>query len=675
MKPAAMLLLVSAACAWCYVPNPIDGTPLHRTDYTGIQFLANQNIAAGMMTNAGNVWITADSSPIDAINGALAAWNGVSTTSARFLPLQTTSLSYSVNSPDGNNVIVFADDAFTESFTNGVIAITGVAFNHCTSGLTCTTTNGSIVGDATIVDSDIFFSPSVEFSTTLAPGTYDLQSAITHELGHSMGANHTNILSATMYWSTTAQDSHEQTLSADDVAFVSALYPAAGGNGYGTITGHTLVAEAPLLGGAITAVDVFTGVTVGGFSSVADGSYTLQLPPGNYLVYVEPASNLSLYLQNPQSTVVFTFFQSGFAGGNSQPSVIAVQAGASASADLSAAAGLTPLRATYTAIGTAGVTGDYHGLFYPGSLSVSSGQSVDFLFSNPLAGTFTESNIQVIGAASVRPGSLRRDSINLSDGTPLYRITLDIPPLTANSSATVVFTSGTDILTRSGLLNLTRPQAVNAASFLGGPVAPGEILSFFGSQPGPPSPAANSGFDANGLLPVSLGGISVSFDKTAAPLFYVSNNQVNLQVPYEVSGQTSTLMTVSYNGTPVALSTLSVGKSAPGIFVVTNADGSVNGPNSPSPAGGVLVVYGTGAGITSGSLETGAAATANSTIAATVTINGAPVTPIFAGLTPGSVGLTQVNVAIPAGTPPGNAIPLQFSIGGNATQTVNIAVR
>ena len=670
MKRAVILLLASAACAWGYAPNPIDGTPMHRIDYAGIQFLANQNIAAGMLTNSGNVWITADSSPIDAINGALAAWNGVSTTAARFLPLKTTSLSYNVTSPDGNNVIVFADDPFVESLTGGIVAVTASLAYTCPAQATqpaCPT-------DGQIIDSNILFSTAVEFSTTRAAGTYDLQSTVTHELGHTMGANHTNILSATMYAFITAQDTHEQTLSADDVAFVSALYPAAGGNGYGTITGHTLVAGAPLLGGAITAVDIFTGVTVGGFSSVADGSYALQLPPGNYFVYVEPAVNLVLYLQNPQSTV-FTSFQAGFAGSNSQPAVIAVQAGATASADLPASAGLTPLRTPYLAIGTAGVTGDYHGSFYQGSLSISSGQSVDFLFSNPLAGAFTESNLLVIGAANVRPGSLRKDTVTLSDGTLVYRVTLDIPPLAANSSATVVFTSGTDILTRSGLLILTRPQAVNAASFVGGPVAPGEILSFFGSQLGPPVPANNGGFDSNGFLPVSLGGITVSFDQTAAPLFYVSNDQVNLQVPYEVSGQTSTLMTVFYNGTQAAKSTLSVGKSAPGIFVVTNADGSVNGPNSPSPAGGILVVYGTGAGLTSGLLRTGAAAPANSTVAATVTIGGAPVTPVFAGLTPGSVGLTQVNVPIPAGTAAGNAIPLQFSIAGNATQTVNIAVR
>jgi uncharacterized protein (TIGR03437 family) len=661
-----MLLLVAAAYAWGYAPNPIDGTPLHRIDYTGMQFLANQNIAAGMLNAAGNVWITADSSPIDAINNALGAWNGVATTSARFLTLQMTTLSY--DSSDGNDVIVFADDAFTESFTNGIVAITAIASYSCP---------GNACGvDGQIFDTDIFFSTFVQFSTTQDPGTYDIQSAVTHELGHSMGANHTNILSATMYAFTTQQDTHEQTLSADDVAFVSSMYPASGGNGYGTITGHALVSGAPLLGGMITAVDIFTGTTVGGVSSIADGSYSIQVPPGNYNVFVEPEVNLSLYLQSPQTTQIFTAFQPGFAGGNTSPSVITVQAGGQVNADLSAsAAGLTPLRTPYMAIGTAGATGDYQGAFVTRSLTVSSGQSVDLLFGNPVSGTFAPGDIQVIGAASIQPGSLRKDSISLSDGTPVYRVTLNIPPLTSNSSATVMFTDGTNYITRSGVLNLTRPQAVNAGSYLGGAIAPGEILSFFGSQLGPTSAVSNGGFTSDGTLPVSLGGLSVSFGTTTAPLFYVSGTQINLQVPYEIAGQSSAKMTVNYNGSQTAITTLSVAKSAPGIFVVTNADGSVNGPGSPSSAGGVLVIYGTGAGVTTGFLETGAPAPANSIVAATVTINGAPVTPIYAGLTPGSVGLTQVNVAIPPGTPSGNAIPLQVTIAGNPTQTVNIAVK
>ena len=101
----------------------------------------------------------------------------------------------------------------------------------------------------------------------------------------------------------------------------------------------------------------------------------------------------------------------------------------------------------------------------------------------------------------------------------------------------------------------------------------------------------------------------------------------------------------------------------------------MNGPGAPAATGAVLVIYGTGAGVTAGPVQTGVAAPDNSTTPATVTIAGRIIAPIFAGLTPGSVGLTQVNVAVPAGIAPSNAIPLQFSMNNATTQTVNISVR
>ena len=660
MRRVITLLVAGALSLPAYIPDPIDGPAFHRTDFTNIQFLVNQGIAAGLMNATGQVWITADSAPLDAINGAIATWNGITTTSAHFAAPQPTMLVY--DPTDGNHVITFSDDPFTRSITNGVLAFT--AISH-------------VIADGTIVDTDIMFSPYFQFSTTGAAGTFDIQSVLTHEMGHALGSNHTNILSATMYFSTSPQDLHERSLSNDDMAFVSTQYPANGGNGYGTISGVTTLAGGQLMGAAITAVDPNTGITIGGFSSVNDGTYSIQVPPGSYYVYVEPAANLALYAASGQLATPFTTFKAGFAGGNTSPSLIQVTAGASSPANLDAAPGASAINRPYAAIGLAGGLGDYQGNFYKSAFTVASGQSVDFLFGNPLTTPITESNLQILGPATLRKGSLRRDTTgNLSDGTQVFRFTLDIPPLTANASASLVITNGTDILTVSGLLNLTRPQAVNAGSYQGGPVAPGEILSFFGTQVGPASPVSNGGFDpTTGLLPATLGGVTVSFDQTPAPLFYVSSGQINLQVPYEISGKTSTLMTLSYNGSTVAQTTLSVGKSAPGIFVVTNADGSVNGPSAPSSVGGTLVIFGTGSGNTSGAVRTGAPAPANSTLPATATIGGLAVTPVYAGLTAGSVGLTQVNVIIPQGIPAGNTVPLQFTMNGIASQTVNISVR
>ena len=57
-------------------------------------------------------------------------------------------------------------------------------------------------------------------------------------------------------------------------------------------------------------------------------------------------------------------------------------------------------------------------------------------------------------------------------------------------------------------------------------------------------------------------------------------------------------------------------------------------------------------------------------------VGGQPVNVVFSGLSPQFVGVNQINVTLPAGTPTGNAVPLQISIGGIVTaNTITIAVQ
>src|SRR5580704_9762797 len=70
---------------------------------------------------------------------------------------------------------------------------------------------------------------------------------------------------------------------------------------------------------------------------------------------------------------------------------------------------------------------------------------------------------------------------------------------------------------------------VSAASFVA-PVAPGSLVSIFGSNLAPQAAQA-----ASIPLPILLGGVAVSFNGLMAPLLYVSANQINAQLPFEVS--------------------------------------------------------------------------------------------------------------------------------------------
>jgi len=128
-------------------------------------------------------------------------------------------------------------------------------------------------------------------------------------------------------------------------------------------------------------------------------------------------------------------------------------------------------------------------------------------------------------------------------------------------------------------------------------------------------------------------------------------------------------------GTSASTSFTVVG-AAPGIFAITNADGSANGSSSPAASGMVVTVYLTGIGPVDNPVDTGAAASSmpvsTATLRSSATVNGVPATVQFLGLTPGSVGLAQANIVIPPGV--NGTAPLQIVIGGSGSNMASISV-
>ncbi|MGO9094120.1 MAG: hypothetical protein ACLQGV_02765 [Bryobacteraceae bacterium] len=225
---------------------------------------------------------------------------------------------------------------------------------------------------------------------------------------------------------------------------------------------------------------------------------------------------------------------------------------------------------------------------------------------------------------------------------------------------------------------------VNAANYTA-PVAPGSIAAVFGSFPlAAPIPVTSF------PIPTNLGGLSLQFGGTdLAPLFYANSGQVNAQIPWELAGQSQTNITASMSGQSSAAQTVSLATYAPGIFAV---NGQGTGPGAildlnyhlisaanPTTAGAYIQIYCTGLGPVSNQPATGAPSPSNPLASTptwpTVTIGGVSATAQFSGLTPGDVGLYQVNARVPAGAPKGNAVPLAISIGGATSNTVTIAVQ
>jgi uncharacterized protein (TIGR03437 family) len=681
----ALLLILGGVTAHGYIrlTDSTSGTPLFRKDNTAIQYYVNDKVAPGIKNRSGGLMISADSSPVTALQQAMASWNA-SGANVKFLPLKTTP--FGQDPADSNNVIVFADTDAQRAAVNGAVAITANVYT---------------LDDYHLVDSDILFNPEILCSTSGTNNSQDIQSVVAHELGHALGSSHTNLLGATMFQAGVAVSAGDPTgyfrrvLSSEDIAFASAVYPGASAS-TGTISGTVTLSGAPAKSALLTFIDVNSGVTMGGLSG-PDGKYSLAVPTGSYVVYAEPFNKIvqpgNLYLLS--TTPVDTAFKASFFGGNTAPGTVTVSKGATASADIQVPAGNTAINVAYLVFAAAGKTGGLSSISsFGGATTLTGGQSVDIVLSagsNDATLADAGTDLRVLGKGiRVRSGSVRVDPTYASDGFPILRATLDIDPITTPSLASIFLVRTNDSVALSGALVLlpqnpvfSNASVTSSASFSNSAVSPGEIASIFGTNLGPVTGWNNSdfGFDSStGALPTTLGGVKVTFDGILAPLFYSRADIINVQVPFEVAGKAQTDVVVSYNGLDSTTVTLPVAKASPGIFtyngsgkglgIVVNQDGSLNTAANPAAKGSVVVIYLTGRGVVPYAIQTGKPAPLPPIDSGgfTCQIAGADAPVAFGGWTYSAVGLAQANVTIPASTPSGEQ-SLVINIGGATSQS------
>jgi uncharacterized protein (TIGR03437 family) len=211
----------------------------------------------------------------------------------------------------------------------------------------------------------------------------------------------------------------------------------------------------------------------------------------------------------------------------------------------------------------------------------------------------------------------------------------------------------------------------NGASFTQ-TFAPGMLMTVFGSQLAPSAQAA-SGVP----LPVRLSGVSATINGIAAPLYYVSPGQLNIQVPYEVNPNTTAILSINNNG-QTASRTFSVSAAAPGIF--TDQTGTLV-PNATAARGQVITMYVTGAGAVSPAIADGSAPGSGTALASlpkpfqtvAVTVGGRPAPVQFTGIPAGLVGVTQVNFQVPAAVLTGSQ-PVSITIGSTTSASASLNI-
>jgi len=211
-------------------------------------------------------------------------------------------------------------------------------------------------------------------------------------------------------------------------------------------------------------------------------------------------------------------------------------------------------------------------------------------------------------------------------------------------------------------------------------ISPGGFASIYGSGFAPAGTSRTvQGSDlVNGNLPASLAGVCVMVGGVAAPLYYVSPGQINFQAPNVPLNTNVDVVVVTGCGqaNAAASGAQSVATQAATpelLYWVMNATGknpvvavdALTGEYigaaglipgltfRPAKPGDYLTIYGISFGPTSpavapGAASAGTAATTNAPSVTFGTANLAAANVLYAGLSPGTPGLYQLNIQVPA---------------------------
>ena len=239
-------------------------------------------------------------------------------------------------------------------------------------------------------------------------------------------------------------------------------------------------------------------------------------------------------------------------------------------------------------------------------------------------------------------------------------------------------------LTGTGVFLNTR-GVTSAASYFppGAPIAPGEFIGLYGTGLAPGEQTAAPPY------PSTLNGVSISINGAAAPVRYVSANQIVCLVPYAAQGSTATITvqngsaasnTVTVPLAATAPSVFTLDQSGVGLGAILHADYTPVNSSKPAAAGETVQVFLTGLGAVTPGVPDGTAGGSNPvsrTIASpiSVLIGGTNAQVSFSGLAPGFPGLYQMNVTVPSYASGPATLPLAITTPNAVHDQVDIAVK
>ncbi len=251
------------------------------------------------------------------------------------------------------------------------------------------------------------------------------------------------------------------------------------------------------------------------------------------------------------------------------------------------------------------------------------------------------------------------------------KVTANAPgfPTATSQIAGAVVPNAVPVLTPNGTLHSFDP-------LIGAALAPGTIVAIYGQNL-----AAMMAQPTTIPLPSTFNGTSVIVGGMQAPLYFVSPGQVNAQIPFELQPGNQYQVIISANGALTTPQPIQLSSATPGLaafpdttLIAQHSDGSLVSMTSPAKAGEYLVAYLAGLGDTTVPVASGTASPssplAEPSATPVLTINGTQYPILFAGLTPGLVGLYQMNFQVPAGLAAGNVTLVVTQNGQSSNQTV-----
>jgi uncharacterized protein (TIGR03437 family) len=262
--------------------------------------------------------------------------------------------------------------------------------------------------------------------------------------------------------------------------------------------------------------------------------------------------------------------------------------------------------------------------------------------------------------------------------------TRSLAPLPTQTSIIALSTSGFTVLPWNYAASLATPHisTVVSAADSKSPAAPGGLITLYGANLSPTNLASSQI-----PVPTALANSCLTVNGQPIPLIFVSSSQINAQMPFQAVGQ-ETIVFHGPSGTSDNFN-ITVQPTAPAVFLSGVAGPQTNLPtvirldngllatdSNPIHRNDTLVIYLTGLGQTNPPGLTGYPSPGDplstALVAPVVSIGGVTLPVLWAGQTPGAVGLGQINVTVPASTPVGLGLPLTITQG---TGTITVPMR